>query len=178
LITEKLYHLHGRRLTVRGRLRQGQRGKQEKKGMNRRWVALVFLCSVMMVSAIAARQAAQPQAKPGGGWTLPPEADTTKNPLTVDAKLLATGKAIFKDKCQKCHGASGKGDGPDADPDAQEDMDLTRADRAAKNSEGVMFYKVFNGRKKPKMPAQKDELTKDQIWSVVAYAQTLRKPAK
>jgi mono/diheme cytochrome c family protein len=177
LITEKLYHLHGRRLTVRGRLRQGQRGKQEKKGMNRRWVALVFLCSVMMVSAIAARQA-QPQAKPGGGWTLPPEADTTKNPLTVDAKLLATGKAIFKDKCQKCHGASGKGDGPDADPDAQEDMDLTRADRAAKNSEGVMFYKVFNGRKKPKMPAQKDELTKDQIWSVVAYAQTLRKPAK
>ena len=40
-----------------------------------------------------------------------------------------------------------------------------------------MFYKVFNGRKKPKMPAQKDELTKEQIWSVVAYAQTLRKPA-
>ena len=146
--------------------------------MSRRWVALVFLCSVMMVSAIAARQAAQSQAKPGGGWTLPPEAETTKNPLTVDAKLLATGKAIFKDKCQKCHGASGKGDGPDADPDAQEDMDLTRADRAAKNSEGVMFYKVFNGRKKPKMPAQKDDLTKDQIWSVVAYAQTLRKPAK
>src|SRR5262252_1038216 len=100
--------------------------------MNRRWIALVFLCSVVMVAAIAARQAA-PAAKPGGGWTLPPEADSTKNPLTVDA-----------------------------DPDAQEDMDLTRADRAAKNPEGVMFYKVFNGRKKPKMPAQKDELTKEQ----------------
>src|SRR5262245_22918896 len=111
--------------------------------MNRRWIALVFLCSVVMVAAIAARQAA-PAAKPGGGWTLPPEADSTKNPLTVDAKLLATGKAIFKDKCQKCHGASGKGDGPDADLDAQEDMDLTRADRVAKNPEGVMFYKVFN----------------------------------
>jgi mono/diheme cytochrome c family protein len=93
----------------------------------------------------------------------------------VDAKLLATGKAIFKDKCQKCHGASGKGDGPDADPDAQEDMDLTRADRAGKNPDGVIFYKVFNGRKKPKMPAQKDELTKDQIWAVVSYVQTLRK---
>ena len=78
---------------------------------------------------------------------------------------LATGKSIFKDKCQKCHGASGKGDGPDADPDAQEDMDLTRADRAAKNPDGVVFFKVFNGRKKPKMTAQKDELSKDQIWA-------------
>ena len=143
--------------------------------MSRRWIAVVFVFSLMMISALAARQGAQPPAKSATGWTLPPEAETTKNPLTVDAKLLATGKAIFKEKCQKCHGASGKGDGPDADPDAQEDMDLTRADRATKNSDGVMFYKVFNGRKKPKMPAQKDELTKDQIWSVVAYAKTLRK---
>ena len=145
--------------------------------MSRRWISLVFLLSVVMVSAIAARQGTAAQGKPGSGWTLPPEAETTKNPLTVDAKLVATGKSIFKDKCQKCHGASGKGDGPDADPDAQEDMDLTRADRATKNPDGVVFFKVFNGRKKPKMTAQKDELSKDQIWAVVSYVQTLRKPA-
>lgn len=144
--------------------------------MNRRWLMTVFVFACIAVSAIAARQATQPAAKSGGsGWTLPPEAETTKNPLTVDPKLLATGKSIFKEKCQKCHGASGKGDGPDADPDAQEDMNLTRADRAAKNPDGVVFYKVFNGRKKPKMPAQKDDLSKEQIWSVVAYVQTLRK---
>ena len=143
--------------------------------MNQRWLLTVFVFAFVTVSAIAARQA-QPAAKPAGsGWTLPPDAEATKNPLTVDPKLLATGKSIFKEKCQKCHGASGKGDGPDADPDAQEDMNLTRADRAAKNPDGVVFYKVFNGRKKPKMPAQKDDLTKDQIWSVVAYVQTLRK---
>ena len=56
-------------------------------------------------------------------------------------------------------------------------MDLTRAARAAKNSDGVVFYKVWNGRRKPKMPAFKDKLTKEQIWAVVAYVQTLRKPA-
>jgi mono/diheme cytochrome c family protein len=143
--------------------------------MSRRWIAVVFLFSLMTISAVAARQGAKPPAGSASGWTLPPEAQTTKSPLTVDPKLLATGKSIFKEKCQKCHGASGKGDGPDADPDAQEDMDLTRADRAAKNPEGVIFYKVFNGRKKPKMPAQKDELSKEQIWAVVAYVQTLRK---
>jgi mono/diheme cytochrome c family protein len=118
----------------------------------------------------------EPAAKSSGsGWQLPPDAEDTKNPLTVDAKLLATGKSIFKDKCQKCHGPSGKGDGPDADPDAQENMDLTSARRAARNPEGVMFYKAWNGRKKPKMPAFKDELTKEQVWAVVAYAQSLRK---
>jgi mono/diheme cytochrome c family protein len=144
--------------------------------MGQRWIAVMILFSLMTVSAIAARQS-QPVAKSAGGWTLPPDAEATKNPLPVDAKLVATGKSIFKEKCQKCHGASGKGDGPDADPDAQEDMDLTRANRASKNPDGVVFYKVFNGRKKPKMPAQKDDLTKEQIWSVVAYVQTLRKPA-
>ena len=110
-----------------------------------------------------------------GGWTIPPDAEQKKNPLTVDAKVLAQGKSIFKNKCQKCHGPEGRGDGPDADPEHQEDMDLTRKSRAAKNPDGVMFYKVTNGRKKPKMQAFKDQLTEEQIWAVVAYAQSLRK---
>ncbi len=114
--------------------------------------------------------------QPGpGSWTLPPDAEQKKSPLTVDAKVLAQGKSIFKNKCQKCHGPGGRGDGPDADPEHQENMDLTRASRASKNPEGVMFYKVTNGRKKPKMQAFKDQLTEEQIWAVVAYAQSLRK---
>lgn len=145
-----------------------------------RWVLVIVTCAwiSIMAAAIAAKQPAQQagaKTESKGGWTLPPDADATKNPLTVDAKLLATGKAIFKEKCQKCHGATGKGDGPDADPDAQDDMDLTRANRAAKNPDGVVFYKAWNGRKKPKMPAFKDDLTQEQVWTVVAYVQTLRK---
>ena len=106
---------------------------------------------------------------------MPPNAAETTNPLPVDEKLLATGKAIFKDKCQRCHGPGGLGDGPDADPDHQEDMDLTNPKRAEKNPDGVVFYKVSNGRRRPKMPPFKDELTEQQIWAVVAYAQSLRK---
>ena len=64
--------------------------------------------------------------------------------------------------------------GPDADPDAA-DMDLTNAKRADRNSDGVMYYKVWNGRKKPKMPAFSAEITEEQAWAVVAYAQSLRK---
>jgi mono/diheme cytochrome c family protein len=138
---------------------------------------------VLTVAAIsvAARPSQQPgkgapaAQQSGSGWQIPPEAEETKNPLTVDAKVLATGKTIFNDKCKKCHGPSGKGDGPDADPDAQENMDLTSAKRAARNTDGVVFFKVSNGRKKPKMPVFKDELSKEQIWAVVSYVQSLRK---
>jgi mono/diheme cytochrome c family protein len=114
-------------------------------------------------------------APQSNGWTLGDDVATKKNPLASDAKVLAAGKAIFKDKCQKCHGPGGLGDGPDADPDHAADMDLTNPKRAARNDDGTVFYKVLNGRKKPKMPAFKDELSEEQIWTVVTYVQSLRK---
>jgi mono/diheme cytochrome c family protein len=144
---------------------------------------LVFAVSLIVRGS--ANVTDSPQSKPApsaeqdgnkpGGWTVPPEAEQKKSPLTVDQRVLTLGKSVFKSKCQKCHGPGGLGDGPDADPDHQEDMDLTKASRAAKNAEGVMFYKVSNGRKKPKMTAFKDQLSDDEIWAVVAYARTLRK---
>ena len=139
--------------------------------------ALAALCLTVVVVGRAPRLFAQPnQAKPNtSGWQIPSEADTVKSPLTVDDKVLAKGKAVFKDKCERCHGPAGLGDGPDADPDAMGDMDLTVAKRAARNTDGVVFYKVMNGRRKPKMPAFKEELSEEQVWSVVAYAQSLRK---
>ena len=141
----------------------------------------LFLAAGLTAHASAARHAAE-QGKPAataqgqgqGGWTIPAGAEQKKSPLTVDDKVLAQGKTVFKNKCQRCHGPRGLGDGPDADPDHQEDMDLTVASRASKNPEGVIFYKVMNGRKRPKMPAFKDELTEQQVWAVVAYAQSLR----
>ena len=54
-------------------------------------------------------------------------------------------------------------------------MNLTNPKRADRNPDGIVFYKVSNGRAKPKMPAFKEELSQEQIWSVVAYVQSLRK---
>ena len=107
-------------------------------------------------------------------WNLGPDADTKKNPVPVNAKTLDAGKALFKDKCARCHGPGGIGDGPDADPDATE-MDLTNPKRASRNPDGVVYYKVLNGKQRPKMPAFKDELSEEQIWTVVAYVQSIRK---
>jgi mono/diheme cytochrome c family protein len=134
---------------------------------------MAVTCTI--VGLAARQQSKTPPAQKATGWQLPPEAEATKSPLTVDAKVLATGKSVYTDKCRRCHGPSGVGDGPDADPDHRADMDLTNPKRAESNPDGVVFHKVWNGRSKPKMPAFKEELTKDQVWAVVAYVQGLRK---
>jgi mono/diheme cytochrome c family protein len=110
----------------------------------------------------------------GGAWTIPPTAADEKSPLTVNDAVVAAGKKLFADKCQRCHGVTGKGDGPEGEPEHQADMDLTVASRAARNPDGVVFYKIWNGRQTPKMPVFSEELTKEQAWAIVAYVQTLR----
>jgi mono/diheme cytochrome c family protein len=137
------------------------------------FAALVYVFALTFVTVGQAQQGKDGGGK--GGWTLPPNAADEKNPMTPDAATLAAGKDVYHKKCERCHGPGGLGDGKDADPDAQQDMDLTVARRAARNPDGVVFYKVTNGRKKPKMPAQKDELSAQQIWQVVTYVQTLRR---
>lgn len=134
------------------------------------------LLAAIAVTWLGAEHPTAGAAQTPNSWILGEDADTRKNPLTADAGTLAAGKAIFKDKCQRCHGPGGLGDGPDSEPEAREDMDLTNPKRAGRNPDGVVYYKVLNGRKRPyKMPAFKEELTEEQIWSVVTYAQSLRK---
>jgi mono/diheme cytochrome c family protein len=144
--------------------------------MDGRWsvfaaMAAMYVMSFALVSARAPQQAPNPN-----GWNLPPTASDEKNPVAGDPKAISAGKELFLKNCKRCHGPGGLGDGPDADPDTAQDMDLTVAKRASRNPDGVVFYKIWNGRKKPKMPAVKDEgITKDQAWQIVAFVQTLRK---
>ena len=135
------------------------------------------LASVVLASGTTQQAPPPSDAAPAGngkGWTIPAGAAQEPNPLTASPDLEAKGKALFGKKCERCHGKSGKGDGPDADSD-EAPGDLTDGSRAGRNPDGVMFYKVWNGRKSPKMPAFKTELSKEEVWTVVSYAKTLRK---
>jgi hypothetical protein len=38
-----------------------------------------------------------------------------------------------------------------------------------------MFYKIWNGRTRPKMPAMKSELDAMEVWTVIHYVKTLRR---
>ncbi len=132
--------------------------------------ALALVLSTMLTAgAVTVRV----QDDDDGGWQIPPTAARETNPIPANDQMLAKGKDLFKSKCQKCHGPLGKGDGPDADP-KHKPGNLSDSGRASRNPDGVMFYKVWNGRKNPKMPAFKSELTRDEIWTVIQYAKTLR----
>ncbi len=140
--------------------------------------------SALLSSFVAAQSAGQTAAPPaqaprgggrgGGGWTIPPGAAEEKSPLNGNDAVVAAGRKLYSGKCQRCHGPEGKGDGPDADKTHQNDMNLTLATRAARNADGVVFYKIWNGRPSPKMPTFSEELSKEQAWAIVAYVQTLR----
>jgi mono/diheme cytochrome c family protein len=139
---------------------------------------VAIVSAVLLASSAAAfggGASSEPAQNPASGWQLPADADQKKNPRPVDDTLLATGRAVFKDKCARCHGPGGLGDGPDADPDSRKNMDLTNGTRADQNADGVVFYKVWNGRRRPRMPAFNTQISEDQAWAVVAYVQSLRK---
>jgi mono/diheme cytochrome c family protein len=109
----------------------------------------------------------------GAGWTIPQGAETRQSPKPSTPALLKQGRSIFERSCQKCHGSLGTGNGPDSDP-RNPAADLTDPFRAELNPEGVMFYRVMNG-KPPVMPSFKSQLSADEAWAVVAYARSLRK---
>jgi mono/diheme cytochrome c family protein len=142
---------------------------------NRTWA---LLCAAfMMFCVIAAIDAVtvSTQAPEGSdGWHIPEGAARERNPEPLNAAVLAKGQRLYTAKCQRCHGAAGTGHGPEADPNHPAG-DLTDGSLASRNPDGVMFYKIWNGRAKPKMPAMKTDITPSDVWTVVHYLKTLRK---
>lgn len=113
------------------------------------------------------------------GWKIPPTAATETNPLAGAADAAVKGQSIYQKSCQRCHGADGKGSGPQSDPKAPA-ADLT-AMSLDSNTDGVLFYKVWNGHeptaaRKGRMPAFRSQMVKDDAWRVVEFMKTLVKP--
>ena len=59
-----------------------------------------------LVAAIATAQ--DSGEGPKRGWTIPPGAAQEANPIAVSPEVLAKGKKLYEDNCQKCHGKGGK----------------------------------------------------------------------
>ena len=75
------------------------------------------------------------------GWLIPDGGRDEKSPMASVAGAATRGQALFLSNCARCHGPKGKGNGPDTSYAA----DLTDDLRTELNTEGVLFYKVWNG---------------------------------
>ena len=131
--------------------------------------AISFVAAGVVALVLSATVSAQ-----YAGWTIPNGGKDDKSPLESSADLVKKGKALFASNCQKCHGALGKGDGPDSSKTSPA-ADLTDESRTELNPDGVLYYKIMNGHP-PTMPAFKSKLTKNDAWTLVDYLQSLRKP--
>ena len=83
---------------------------------------------------------------------------------------LAKGKSIYGDKCLKCHGEKGRGDGRKAADLEKKPADYTDKAKMAKFTDEDLKKAVKEG-KKP-MPAFGKKLTDEQIDTVIAYIRT------
>lgn len=132
-----------------------------------------WLSAAAIVAALSMHSPLRGEADgQGADWTIPANAAELKSPVTSTPEVLKRGTSIFESRCRPCHGPEGKGNGPLSDP-AHPAADLTAGVKADWPADGVLFYRVWNG-KRP-MPAFKSELSQEEVWTVLEYVKTLKK---
>lgn len=137
------------------------------------WALSAVLALVGSLVATAGAARADVAQSPSDGWQIGPDALDLVNPLAQTPAIAEKGAQLYRSKCQRCHGRTGVGNGPDADRDSPP-RDLTDGTRAARNPDGVLFYKIWNGRSRPKMPAFKTDVSRDDVWAIVHFVKALR----
>jgi mono/diheme cytochrome c family protein len=146
--------------------------------------------AVLLCQGAAARGAARNESvdRVGDAWDIPEAASARRNPVALTPDTLREGQALWISHCQSCHGAQGRGDGPDArmherrkghaprnltDPDVQENL-----------TDGDIFFRITNGiieREKDNiiMPAFGDKVPSEAgRWRLVLFVRFLGGPAK
>lgn len=105
-------------------------------------------------------------------WVAPASADNLKNPIKNDANAILEGKKLFKQLCEICHGAKGKGDGIAGLSLKPKPANFTIA-KIQQQTDGALYWKMTEGR--APMASYKEALTETQRWQLVNYIRTLKK---
>jgi putative copper export protein/mono/diheme cytochrome c family protein len=94
------------------------------------------------------------------------------SPTGFSAQSIAAGAGLYPVYCASCHGAAGKGDGPDAKELAIPPADLT-APHLFDHSDGELFWWLSHGMEDANgrlaMPGFEDFLTEDQRWALIDF---------
>ena len=94
-----------------------------------------------------------------------------RNPLSPTKKIVALGRQLYVEHCVSCHGAFGLGDGDLAGDLDVRPTNISYVQLTATSVEGFVYWSIHDGGEpiKSPMPAYKDVLTPDEIWSVIHF---------
>lgn len=88
----------------------------------------------------------------------------------AQAADVANGKKVYVDKCLRCHGEKGRGDGPKASALSKKAMDYTDKKRMAEVTDAQLKQVLLAGN--PPMPGYKGRLSDKDVDDVIAYIRT------
>ncbi|HVJ55638.1 MAG TPA: CopD family protein [Aliidongia sp.] len=98
-----------------------------------------------------------------------------RSPTGFAATAIAAGAALFPEHCATCHGAEGRGDGPNANDLPVRPADLT-AGHLWGHSDGELFWWLSHGIEAPgggiSMPGFAAALSDDQRWDLIDYVRS------
>src|SRR5262245_1412513 len=100
-------------------------------------------------------------------------AAVTLNPTPPSPESINRARELWKQDCEACHGASGRGDGPISANLQKQPKDLSRIAPPPVFPDGVVAYRIANGGEA--MPAWKSVLTTDQIWDLINFIRSLKR---
>ena len=146
-----------------------------------RWMVTALVASAVWVGVLAG--CGGNNANEGSSTTA--ETETTPAPTPADTSAmaggatgevsLAVGEQVVKERCELCHGASGKGDGPGGAALNPKPRDWTNGAYMTTRTDDDLYGVIYNG--KGSMPAwgKTGILTESEIRSALMKVRTYAK---
>jgi mono/diheme cytochrome c family protein len=103
-------------------------------------------------------------------WSASARARKLVNPVPPTRRDIAAGMQIYRNLCQKCHGANGDGKGEKAAELFVAPRDFSDAHEMRAWTDGELFWSITKGHRP--MPAFADKLTEAERWQAVDYVRT------
>lgn len=95
------------------------------------------------------------------------QAAAQTNPIPSSPQSISRGQRLWKQDCEACHGAQGRGDGPVTSSLTKRPKDLTKVAKPPIFPDGVLVYRIANGGEV--MPAWKSVLSVEETWDIVNF---------
>jgi mono/diheme cytochrome c family protein len=152
--------------------------------MKRSWLGPGLLALLPFVSAASAdlKRAEKAEELP----EIPAEARNRSNPVVATEEALRSGRSVWHSYCESCHGAQGRGDGPDARlhelRKGHAPRDLTDQKVQTNLTDGEIFWRITHGIVENEdviMPAYESKIRNEkQRWETVLYVRELGRAAR